>query len=366
MNNPRVSIITACYNEEKSIAATIESVLCQTYSNIEYIIVDGNSEDNTMNIVKSYENKIDIIISEQDKGIYDAFNKGISVSSGDIIYFLNADLLYDEKVIQEVVDVFEENENLNLLYGNVELIDEKCQYSFIKGREFSLEYFENGEMIPHQGVFVKKHMFDIYGKFDLNYKICSDFDFVIKCFKEEFKGNKYLNRIIARCREGGISTNYQYNYLKAAEFSYIIHKHFNKLKIEISNPEQGSEGLYRMWLDSILLSDTGITRKLRLYAVNNIAIFGTMKTAMLLYKDLQKENYKPVVFLDNNKNMQGRQIEDIKIYSIQQAIDEKISMDCILVSVENSRDIEIIKSLREDFGESTLILSWKDLAMTNE
>lgn len=366
MNYPRVSIITACYNEEKSIEHTIESVLCQTYLDIEYIIVDGNSTDNTMNIVRKYKNKINIVLSAPDKGIYDAFNKGISVSSGDIIYFLNTDVLYDKTVIQEAAEAFAEDESIDVLYGNVELADERYKYTFIKGREYSLKDFKNGEMLPHQGVFVKRHMFDIYGKFDLNYKICSDFDFIIKCFKGQDGRIRYFNRIIAVCREGGISSSYQYNHIKTKEFSDIIHKHFSKSGVKNLEIQQSTYGLFRIWLDSILLSDAGITRKLRLYNVSNIAIFGTMKTGLLLLKDLQKEKQKPIAFLDNNRNMQSRQIEGIYIYSVEQAILEKIPIDCILVSVENSRDAEIIKTLRDTFGDKTLVLSWKELAAAYE
>ena len=118
MNNPLVSIITVVYNGEKHIEQTINSVLNQTYSNIEYIIIDGDSTDNTLNIIKKYEDKIAHFISEKDSGIYNAMNKGLALTKGEIISILNADDYYFENTLQQVVDIFSTSQS-DIVYGNM-------------------------------------------------------------------------------------------------------------------------------------------------------------------------------------------------------------------------------------------------------
>ena len=116
----KISIITVVYNDENRIRKTIESVINQTYNNIEYIIVDGNSTDNTINIINNYQNKTSLIISEADNGIYDAMNKGLRVSTGDRVLFLNAgDELFDKYIISSIITFLKGKEQYALVYGNV-------------------------------------------------------------------------------------------------------------------------------------------------------------------------------------------------------------------------------------------------------
>lgn len=123
MGNTKISIITVCYNSEKTIEDTIKSVVSQSYPNIEYIIIDGVSTDNTLEIVNKYQEKISKIISEKDNGLYDAINKGINIASGEIIAILNSDDLYqDNKVIEEVVELFRKD-NLETCYGDLVYVD---------------------------------------------------------------------------------------------------------------------------------------------------------------------------------------------------------------------------------------------------
>ena len=155
---PTVSIITASLNSEKHIEDTIRSVLSQTYRHIEYILVDGNSTDDTMSIVNNYRANINKIISEQDNGIYDAFNKGIIASKGDVILFLNSDdSLYDNKVIEKIAGIFHRNPEYKCVYGNVKIVNVRTGFSHIKGfRDLSIEDIKNGGVASASGAIFEK------------------------------------------------------------------------------------------------------------------------------------------------------------------------------------------------------------------
>jgi len=360
---PKVSVITACYNSKKTIEQTVDSVIRQTYDNIEYIIIDGSSKDGTIDILNKYKGDIDIIISEPDRGIYDAFNKGILASTGDIIFFLNSDdYFYDEKVVEDVACIYRNRSDINVVYGNVLIVDEAAGYKHANGRFTSISDLSQGQMIPHQGVFVRRHLFDKLGLFSVSYRICSDFDFIIKCFKDDFEKIQYFDRIIAVFREGGISSKPENHMLKKMEFSYIIHKHFDILNLQNELLKSSVYGLYKAWLELLLLQNKGITHLLHEHDVKTAAIFGTMKLALLLLTDMKKENISVTMFIDNNINMQGQFIEGIPVVSPQIAAREDYGIDCIIVSVESEKDIEIIKDLRELFRAEVPVVSWKNLA----
>ena len=140
-----------------TIEKTILSVISQTCKDIEYIIVDGKSTDNTMSIIGKYKNNIDLIISEKDTGIYNAMNKGIKNASGDIIYFLNAgDYLYDSNVINEVLPFFNDNPKIELINGDIKKVYSNPNYSIIISRKLSLKKLHNGIQPPHQATFIKR------------------------------------------------------------------------------------------------------------------------------------------------------------------------------------------------------------------
>jgi glycosyltransferase involved in cell wall biosynthesis len=198
MNNnyPLVTIITVCYNSEKTIKDTIESVLNQTYMNIEYILVDGASSDDTLDIIKSYEEKfkekgmIYRWISEPDKGIYDAMNKGIDMASGEWINFMNSgDYFIEKNIIEDIVNVAIK-EGIEILYGNI-LRGERISKRKIKST-WQLAY----TTICHQAIFAHKKCF-YENKFNLKYKWLADYEWLIKCFKNKNLKKKYVNEIIA-------------------------------------------------------------------------------------------------------------------------------------------------------------------------
>src|SRR5690625_1165873 len=157
----KISIITICYNNEEDIRPTIDSVVNQTYDNIEYIIVDGKSTDNTMGIVDEYSGYIYAIISESDEGMYDAINKGIKVATGDVVGLLHAgDRLYDEQVISSIADHFLSND-IEAMYGHSILVNQDdTPVRVNKSPEFNKSLFKFGWMPSHQSVYLKKDIFD--------------------------------------------------------------------------------------------------------------------------------------------------------------------------------------------------------------
>lgn len=203
----KISIITVVYNNEKTISCAINSVLSQSYDNIEYIIIDGNSSDNTDNIIKSYGSKIGIYISEKDKGIYDAMNKGINLATGDLVGILNSDDLYnDSDVIKDVVARFSENKNLNILYGDLVYVHseniDKIVRTWHSGSYYP-KFFENGNVPPHPALFVKRMVYEKGGLFNLDYKLAADYDFMLRIFKKFGTTSEYLPRLMVRMRLGG-------------------------------------------------------------------------------------------------------------------------------------------------------------------
>ncbi len=204
---PLVSIITVVYNGERYIEQAILSVLNQTYAPIEYIVVDGASTDSTPDILKRYSKQISVIISEPDKGIYDAMNKGLALSKGQYIGFLNADDLLIPDAIEAVVGSFESDPKPDFVYGSVDLINEAGegmgQTRPVDVSDLNRRFLY--EMpFPHPSCIVSRKVFEIIGGFDLSYRLSADYDFVIRMVRHSFKGSQ-LHRSLACFRLGGRS-----------------------------------------------------------------------------------------------------------------------------------------------------------------
>ena len=220
--NPLVSIITVCLNNEKYIKQTIDSVLKQTYYNIEYIIIDGKSTDTTVKIIKEYENKFNgrmKWISEKDKGIYDAMNKGINIANGEIIGIINSGDFYVKNAVELVVSIFNFDNTINLIHGNVIKFGFKNDISFlVKGTD---KHIEKRMSIQHPTCFISREIYKKYGKFDLKYKISADYELLLRFRKEGIKFY-YLDKVLCYFRIGGVSSN-TYKALKEVE---EIHKNY--------------------------------------------------------------------------------------------------------------------------------------------
>lgn len=204
MNNPKITIITVSYNAAKSIEKTILSVLNQKYSEIQYVIIDGNSTDGTVDIIKKYENRISSWISEPDEGIYDAMNKGIDIARGQYIYFLGADdRLVDNEIIKKISGFL--TSDIDVVSGQVWLVDEALRIQKVYSNKFNLEDIHNGYCIPHQGLFIKTNILKKY-RFDCNYKIVADRELFYKLYFDDKISFFYIDIKVAYYSADGISS----------------------------------------------------------------------------------------------------------------------------------------------------------------
>lgn len=205
----KISIITATYNSEAYIADCIESVYRQTYNNIEHIIVDGVSSDNTIKTIINMPNRVSKIVCEPDKGIYDAMNKGINLATGDIIGILNSDDFFTSNdVIETVVSNFI-NSDIDALYGDVHFVnpDDLIKYvRYYSSAVFKPSLFRFGFMPAHPSFYMKKDCYEKYGLYALDYKIASDFDLLIRYLYKEKIEYRYLKKDFVTMRTGGVST----------------------------------------------------------------------------------------------------------------------------------------------------------------
>lgn len=205
----KITIITVCYNSESTIRDTIESVLSQDYSNIEYIIIDGASTDKTIDIINEYSNSIKTILSEPDKGIYDAMNKGVQSSSGDYVGILNSDDVFSHTyVISDVVKIIE-NTNVDAVYGDLVVVSREETSSII--RTYSSKYFRKwkirfGLMLPHPTFYVKRNLFDKLGFYKLNYRVAADFELITRFLTNGITSVRNPD-VMVNMRQGGISSN---------------------------------------------------------------------------------------------------------------------------------------------------------------
>lgn len=225
----KITLITVCYNSEATIKETFESVLNQKYDNYEYIVVDGLSKDKTLKIIKEYEKKFKgkmRYLSEKDKGLYDAMNKGIRMAKGDIIGILNSDdILANDKVFKLISKEFN-LEKYDAIYGDLLFLDEKTMTKplrKINGGNYSKKLAWRP---PHPTLYVKKEVYDEIGDFDLKYRISSDMDFMLRMIRKDYKF-KYIKKVLVHMRSGGVSTQGLKGYYKSFKESYGVLKDNN-------------------------------------------------------------------------------------------------------------------------------------------
>jgi glycosyltransferase len=249
MNCPKISIITAVYNNKTTIEDTILSVISQTYKNIEYIVIDGNSTDGTLDVLNRYRFNFDIFISETDEGIYDALNKGLSMAHGDIIGFLHADdTFYSNKTLEIIATAFNNNFIIGV-YGDLLYVDKENPSKIVrywKSKPYKSSLLSKGWMPPHPTLFFDRKIVDEIGYFNTKYVIAADYDYllrmllhypendfcylpvIITCMRTGGKSNRSLKNIINKSREdyeiikdnkiGGINTLLNKNFSKISQF----------------------------------------------------------------------------------------------------------------------------------------------------
>jgi glycosyltransferase involved in cell wall biosynthesis len=209
----RVSIITVCYNRKVTIRQSIKSVLGQDYPNIEYIVIDGNSTDGTKEIIQSYAGRITKVVSEPDSGMYDAINKGLHLATGDIVGLMHSDdEFYDVSVISKIVAAFKTAPEADGLYGNGIYVSNDAEERIVRNRiggPYDFKKIKAGWLPLHPTVYLKKSVMEKHGFYNLDFKIASDTEFLLRYLFQHKINMVYLDDYVVKMRMGGLSTNYK-------------------------------------------------------------------------------------------------------------------------------------------------------------
>ena len=243
----KISIITATYNSISSLPSTLKSLREQTHNDIEWIVVDGGSKDGTIEFLDKNIRVNDKYVTEPDKGIYDALNKGIKMASGDIIGFVHSDdFLASDSILGKINKVFEE-EQIDGVYGDLQYVDKNNVQKVIrywKSQPFRKGLLRQGWMPAHPTLFLKREVYEKYGNFNLKYKISADYDLMLRIFINSDLKFKYISYVITKMRLGGasnknlnnilIKSREDFSSLKSNHINYphiaLFLKNFNKIK----------------------------------------------------------------------------------------------------------------------------------------
>jgi glycosyltransferase involved in cell wall biosynthesis len=241
MFQPKLTVITIVYNNVGDIERTVLSILNQSYANIEYVVIDGASNDGTLDILKKYEGQISRLVSERDKGIYDAMNKGLALATGDFVLFMNSgDEIYASDTVEKI---FATEPDADIYYGETEMFDENWvslgQRRHQAPEHFTWKDFKYGMCISHQAIYIRRSLTEPY---DLNYQLSSDIDWIIKAAK---KAKKIVNvrMYVAKYLVGGMSKKKHRQSLE--ERFRIFSKHYGLIPTILNHALiAGKLGLY--------------------------------------------------------------------------------------------------------------------------
>lgn len=204
----KISIITAVLNGRDTIGDTIRSIADQVYKNVEHIIIDGGSTDGTLDVIKKYNGNLAKLISEPDHGIYDALNKGINLSSGDVIGILNGDDFYaHDQVLKMVGNIFEK-QNVDSCYGDLQYVwnhDKNKMIRYWESSNYRPGKFRYGWMPPHPTFFVKREIYEKYGQFNTNFRIAADYELMLRFLEKYRISTYYISEVLVKMRVGGMS-----------------------------------------------------------------------------------------------------------------------------------------------------------------
>lgn len=352
----KVSIITVVYDNVNTIEQTIQSVINQTYPDIEYIIIDGGSTDGTVEIVRKYLERIDIFISERDNGLYYAMNKGINLASGDIIGILNSDDYYMEDAIANVVDNFNIQQT-DVLYGNV-VRDYVSGEKLFKG--FDIEDMWYRMAIPHPATFVKKDVYTKFGVFDTSYRVSADYDLMLRFYSMRLNFI-HIDNILTFFRRGGMSgLKFQEGTEETREIStkyiqFCPKKEEYLSKIQYEYIKRNFTSTWMKYEKSIIAEIKSIIEK---GISNRLVIFGTGIWAERCFQFVSKlEGTNIDFFADNDSAKWGQTFYNITIIPPKQLINYS---GHVLIGTLNYEQ-EIYSQLKE-LDSSLNIVRLSDLA----
>ena len=225
----KISIITATYNSSSTISRCISSIYEQTCQGIEHIIIDGSSTDNTLEIIQKTPNRVTLIISEPDKGIYDALNKGIQQATGEIIGFLHSDdCFYSSETLKHITNAF--TEDVDVIYGDLIFVDKKDSNKIVrywKSKPFEPKLLKQGWMPPHPTLFMRHEVYEKHGLFDATLQCAADYDYILRVFQDHSLKFLYLPEIITKMQVGGMSTGNTRSLINKKIEDYLVLKNNN-------------------------------------------------------------------------------------------------------------------------------------------
>jgi glycosyltransferase involved in cell wall biosynthesis len=228
--SPKISVITIVYNDVHHIENTLKSVKNQSYSDFEWIIIDGASSDGTCEKIESYRDSIDVFVSEPDRGISDAFNKGVQKSSGQWLIFMNSgDCFYDTETLSLASTQLDLFEKFDVVYGQIQLTKDSGQILKNYGAPFDFKKFQRFNYLPHQAMFIQKSYFEKWGSYSLDLKIAMDYEHLLRS-GSELKA-QYIDVVCARTLAGGVSQSHYQKVL--AEFKKVVLEHTNQSRLYI-------------------------------------------------------------------------------------------------------------------------------------
>ena len=217
------SIVTIVYNNAETIRMAVESVLEQTHPRIQHVVIDGGSTDGTLEILEEYRDRLGVLVSGPDEGLYDALNKGIARSTEDIIGFVHADdLLAGPDALAAVAEGFSSSGS-NAVYGDVERFkndDPNSIFRFWKGGEYNPRMLKRGWMPPHTGFFAYRRVYEAIGDFNCSFRIAADYDWLLRFMTSDLSSMTYLPKVIVKMREGGVSNSSLRNILDKSKEDY--------------------------------------------------------------------------------------------------------------------------------------------------
>lgn len=302
----KVSIITVSYNAVKTIEQTIQSVLKQSYQNIEYLIIDGQSTDGTQEIIEKYRDSIDYYVSEQDSGIYYAMNKGILHATGDVIGIINSDDWYEADAVEKVVRCFNSTD-AGVVFGEIWLIDHN---------EKKQGCTRHSKLPPHPAMFVKRDIYQKYGVFDTNYRIAADYELTLR-FVTKGVLFEHIDEIFSNFRTSGISNIKK---LECIEETYQINlKYADQCSDVIINKSIAEELYGRSKLTYISQNNPEkvirILKKQFPEPERGIIIFGTGSWGKELHTILKNCSIDIPFFVDNDDSKWGFEFDGTGIFS---------------------------------------------------
>ena len=208
MDNPKVSIITATFNSESTLEDCIKSIIDQGYKNIEYIIIDGGSKDRTVDIINKYNGNITHWISEPDKGVYDAWNKGLKLSSGEWILFVGSDdVLYPDAIASYIDYISAQSEILDMVSSRIHITNKDNEVIRTFGWPWKWSVSKRVFTIAHPGAFHNKRLFEVYGDYNTSYRICGDYELLLRAGVS--LKTAFMDKITLRMQIGGLSDSYK-------------------------------------------------------------------------------------------------------------------------------------------------------------